>query len=508
MKEKKNIERLFQEQFKDFEAVPPQDAWANIEARLDSKKRKRRIIPFWLKASGVAALLAISLGIYFNQSEPVMPNGNEVIVNDGGAIQKTGSEKEKSEFEQKVLANPQLTIEKNTTVTETNSTKTEHENGKENKNTVLRNTENTLANTSNRSQKEDNTVYGSSKIGNTGNVVNHKTSTEIQLQTEKIATNQNTKKETTIIEQNPIKSDNSFEKENQKIVENITIVNDSARVAASEEKENELEKLLEKKEEGKNADEKEKEKRSKWAVSTNAAPVYFNSLGEGSSLEEQFASNSKSYNNSLSYGVGLEYALNERLSVKSGVNRIELSYATNDVYYKAQLNPTVAVNDNILKRVNYQNIELYSKSGSPTSEEQNELALQAFSTDVENVLLSEDSGRLEQVLGYYEVPVELSYKLINKKISVNVIGGVSTFFLNDNNLTLYTEDSYMNIGKANNLNDVSFSGNFGLGVNYSFWKSFDANFQPMLKYQFDTFSSNNNFQPYFIGLYTGISYKF
>lgn len=508
MKEKKNIERLFQEQFKDFEAIPPQNAWANIEARLDSKKRKRKIIPFWLKASGVAALLAISLGIYFNQSEPLMPTGNEVIVNDGDAIQKTGSEKEKSEFEQKVLANPQLTIEKNTTVTETNSTKTEHEKGKENKNTVLRNPENILVHASNDTKNKENADYASHKNTKSKSDTTPYQSSEIKPQHEKIAANEKTSTENSSVKQNPIKSDNLFEKENQKIVENITIVTDSARVAASEEKENELEKLLEKKEEGKNADEKEKEKRSKWVVSTNAAPVYFNSLGEGSSLEEQFASNSKSYNNSLSYGVGLEYALNERLSVKSGVNRIELSYATNDVYYKAQLNPAVAVNDNILKRVNYQNIELYSKSGAPTPEEQNELALQAFSTDVENVLLSEDSGRLEQVLGYYEVPVELSYKLINKKISVNVIGGVSTFFLNDNNLTLYTEDSYMNIGKANNLNDVSFSGNFGLGVNYSFWKSFDANFQPMLKYQFDTFSTNNNFQPYFIGLYTGISYKF
>ena len=56
MKDKKNLDRLFQEQFKDFEQIPPEIVWKNIEAEL-TKKRKRRIIPLWYKLSGVAALL-------------------------------------------------------------------------------------------------------------------------------------------------------------------------------------------------------------------------------------------------------------------------------------------------------------------------------------------------------------------------------------------------------------------------------------------------------------------
>ncbi|HEU4497419.1 MAG TPA: hypothetical protein VFR70_10240, partial [Flavobacterium sp.] len=59
MKEKKNIERLFQEKFKDFEAVPPPKIWNNIEAELQKKKR-RKAIPIWFKLSGAAAVLIIS----------------------------------------------------------------------------------------------------------------------------------------------------------------------------------------------------------------------------------------------------------------------------------------------------------------------------------------------------------------------------------------------------------------------------------------------------------------
>ena len=62
MNDKKNIERLFQEKFKDFEVLPPNNAWDNIASKLEdsNKNKKRRIIPNWLKASGVAASLILS----------------------------------------------------------------------------------------------------------------------------------------------------------------------------------------------------------------------------------------------------------------------------------------------------------------------------------------------------------------------------------------------------------------------------------------------------------------
>ena len=41
MKENKNIERLFQEKFKDFEVLPPEDSWNIIASRIENKKKKK-----------------------------------------------------------------------------------------------------------------------------------------------------------------------------------------------------------------------------------------------------------------------------------------------------------------------------------------------------------------------------------------------------------------------------------------------------------------------------------
>ena len=118
-------------------------------------------------------------------------------------------------------------------------------------------------------------------------------------------------------------------------------------------------------------------------------------------------------------------------------------------------------------------------------------------------------GSLKQQINFVEIPVELSYKILDKKFGIDLIGGMSTLFLTENNVSLVSSGQEMSIGKANNLNEIHFSSNVGLGFKYNFWGNFNANFQPMFKYQINTFNENSgDFKPYFIGLYSGVSFSF
>jgi len=76
MKEKKHIDRLFQEGLKNFEVTPSDAVWKNIEAKLQ-KKKKTRIIPIWWRYAGVAALLLLLLtigGTYFMSTDKLETN--------------------------------------------------------------------------------------------------------------------------------------------------------------------------------------------------------------------------------------------------------------------------------------------------------------------------------------------------------------------------------------------------------------------------------------------------
>lgn len=118
MNEKKNIERLFQEKFKDFEATPSPEVWDNIEAKLKEKK-KRRVIPLWLRLSGVAAILLIGFMI-----------GDGIINNpiktdtDNGVVNQNTPDVDRS----KDLAPMQSPIKSNEVVTENENTDLEKNN--------------------------------------------------------------------------------------------------------------------------------------------------------------------------------------------------------------------------------------------------------------------------------------------------------------------------------------------------------------------------------------------
>ena len=65
MKEYKNIDRLFQENFKDLEIEPRKAVWNNIEAHLSGKKPSR-ILPLWQKISGIAIVFLLTFSLGFN----------------------------------------------------------------------------------------------------------------------------------------------------------------------------------------------------------------------------------------------------------------------------------------------------------------------------------------------------------------------------------------------------------------------------------------------------------
>ena len=77
----------------------------------------------------------------------------------------------------------------------------------------------------------------------------------------------------------------------------------------------------------------EKEKLSKWAINSFVAPVYFNSFAQGSPISEEFINNTKKFNNSMSFGIGIAYQLTTKLSIKTGINSLSLDYDTQDIAY-------------------------------------------------------------------------------------------------------------------------------------------------------------------------------
>ena len=274
---------------------------------------------------------------------------------------------------------------------------------------------------------------------------------------------------------------------------NVVPVTDTVKPA----QENELEKLLREQEQGKKEQLAESGKAPKWNVKPQVAPVFYGSLSGGSPIDAQFASNAKNYDKDLSYGLGVNYAVNSRISIRTGVNTVNLNYATQDIQFYASLNGATS---NVARSSKNANIVVTTRT-----EGSSVVAGLAATAGKESY-----SGAMVQTTGYVEVPLEMSYALLRKKFGIQVIGGFSTLFLNQNNVSVIsTQGLATDVGEAQNLNNVHFSTNVGLGFKYRIFKSLEANFEPTFKYQVNTYSRDaGSFKPYFIGLYSGVSFSF
>ncbi|WP_294821348.1 hypothetical protein [uncultured Flavobacterium sp.] len=547
MNDKHNIDRLFQEKFKDFEVTPPEFVWENIEEALREKKKKR-VIPLWVKLSGVAAVLVMGSVFIYPYLDRTVTKDNPVVIDRNGNKRITPTDKPIPN-NGTILVDSTLINSQNSAVASGESNT--GENGKTsggpakkavpaNATAPFRQSNDAMAHGSktgtsnsnlnkrhsipegNRYKKHQPAGYhreaiagtARSDAGKIGNDVNADipANTNQKFQ-EKSASGtavagsdkgQNRPDIKSQEEDIPAGTQKSPIIKNDIPGEQEAIAEAPADTATVPAAENPLEELLRDKLNG-NKDKEEQVAengdKGRWNIKPQIAPLFYNSLSAGSPIDGQFAANSKSFDNDLSYGVGINYAVTDRLSVRSGINSLNLSYATNDVQFRPSLSGHT---NNVSATAKTANIVVTAR--------QNPANIPGVINGFTTLSVSEQSfnGSMVQSTGYIEVPVEMSYALINKKFGVDVIGGVSTLFLNENNISVISNQGYSTqVGEAQNLNSVHFSTNIGVGFKYRFWKSFQANFEPTFKYQVNAYSRDaGNFKPYFIGLYSGISFSF
>lgn len=119
-------------------------------------------------------------------------------------------------------------------------------------------------------------------------------------------------------------------------------------------------------------------------------------------------------------------------------------------------------------------------------------------------------AEITQNFEYIEIPLLVSYKLIDRVIDFQLLGGVSTNVLVNNEVFANLEGQIINLGKTRDIYKLNYSSVIGLGIEYGFSNQLSLSIEPTFKYFLNSFSSSNelNVHPFSIGLFSGVSYKF
>ena len=512
---KKKLDKLFQEKFNDFTDMPDDSVWRSIETSLDQKKKSRKVIPIWWKLGGAAAVLAVVIFLLNPWEQATLENPMVTDINN--PAEKISEENQSvqpstKDFENSTLKKSNIvdSVEDNTLNNEANIPSEQITNS---------------ANGNNNSSKSDSKTTDKNII--------QKLNTQNSQVANNALSNSQIKKDITL------KTTNTHEaglQSNVNEVNSISNKNNAQEVVAnaSNTKNFDLDKNRNSKVEDEKIVQQEKDalKKSifdeiaaqeaaaeeevlaentggKWSAGPSIAPVYFNAFGQGSPVNSIFVPNSKSGDVTMSYGLSVAYEINKKLSIRSGVHKVDYGYNTNDVEFSSSVEASAGGQiDHVDYTLTSKNLVVSSNSNNRIEALNQNPFLDASSTEVLAASASR-TGVMEQQFGYIEVPVELNYALIDKRFGVNLIGGVSSLFLIDNAVSLSSGELTTEIGEANNVNNVNFSTNVGFGVNYKFTSKVKLNIEPVFKYQLNTFSATDgSFQPFSVGVYSGLTFKF
>lgn len=472
-----NLDTFFQKKFTDFEELPDEKVWRSIEASLEKKKQSRRILPIWWKTAGIAAALAI---LFFAINPFTTSDSGSPIITDienkaadkinelenPNSINATPIEPAvitatENQVKQEGIAQPKPARQETSfphSKQQPNTTQIAHKNEKD----IILSAKNT----------EIVALAPNSKPGNTNDST--KTKYEIPSLTENIIVNSEGKED----EEIPVATDKNTNKKS--ILDEIEKQQEEIKVAETT--------------------------KGRWSAGPSIAPVYFDAIGKGSSINPMLDTNPKSGNITLSYGINVAYEVSKKVSIRSGIHKVDYGYNTNDVSFTSSF---AAASSGQLKNINYnataQSI-IIEGMGSLNS------IPRPSDSPLANDVTAKNPGRMGtmgQQIGYLEVPVEINYALLDQKFGIDLIGGVSSLFLTDNSVVLQASGKTTELGEANNINTVNFSTNVGLGLNYKFTSKLRLNIEPVFKYQLNTFSdTSGNFNPYSFGVYSGFSFKF
>lgn len=250
----------------------------------------------------------------------------------------------------------------------------------------------------------------------------------------------------------------------------------------------------------------------RFMVGASLSPAMgFSRSGQDTRLAELI--NSEKSRPAYSTGVTVGYKISDRLTIQSGIGMASIGQTISDVAVYAGLSDYYAVKSSYLYSVETAsglilagNTDLYltdSKARVGT-------LIQGNMADPSKYKLTQVGSDIQQVFRYLELPVMLRYKLIDKKVGLNLSGGVAYGFLVDNSAYTRKGSDMVRVGYTEGVNSFNLSSQVGLGMEYNISQKVTFNLEPVFRYYVTPLSdiSGSLYKPYSVGFSSGFFFKF
>ncbi|GET30002.1 outer membrane beta-barrel protein [Prolixibacter sp. SD074] len=489
--EKHDIDQLFQDRLEDYEVNPPIYLWKNIEDGLNNRKRAHRLALIKGLSIAAAVVLAFVAGWMFTQPHQEQVTKEVVVVpqNDSGIRQEQINSDVNASIS-RANAN-HVPVKMNARVASVQPVKLSNRAGIGNDNTVQVNQSAVFAVAERRKDETLSMLSARLPSINTANNpgLSGKNENWIRFLSKCLGLNNNDAPHLTISEQE---------------------LRDRRMIASNIQEYAKKDKTV-----------------KRWKLAAEASPLFSGVSSSGDHNDYMYAANALSNSSpapstttepTLSGGVMFGYKLNKRLSVKSGIVYSKIRHNTNHVSVFGGNNSTYAIAGtdygvNSKSTTYAANTEVgLVKFGRPPGSIKDGayLAVNMSNSELSSTTAYASNADLKQNLEYIAIPVLVAYHLIDRKVNVDLTGGMSTNILVGNNASLYEGGVKTQGGETSQLRDLVYAGTVGLGLGYDLSKRVTVTLEPRVKYYLNSISTSNhiNYRPYQLGIYTGVTYAF
>lgn len=528
----KNIDKLFRDKLNDFEADVPSFVWDNITEKLDNKKRIRALYYISGIAASVLILIAFGAGYLLTQNTMKQPVADNVHQKQQKKMEQK-TDNSAAATRQKSITTEMLSDNNNENLTETKTV----ENKQSNKNTIA---------TTKEANSEKNENDHTDK-----NIIAQKHNNEPVLLQDAITPtvySDNTTAEQGVVltkgghKLNAVNSDDNKIKEIEQL--HITYLSPKTMQFAKaqiksqtsvldEFVNNYIDKDLEKQLLPIDADNstlianRNKYNDTGWSFGGGVSPLYATTEGTVAYPQETYMNEMASigqadmkmaYNqsaansintemnavNSYSGGLNVQYKSEKRWAVQSGVyyskrrkaieNLIVNSYVYNyqNIYYAQTALDEVYFDEDAANQ-----FDEMRKTGEIEN---------AVSGGYNQMIYQSDLD-LVQSFDYIEIPLILKYALIDKRLDVHLLGGVSTDILVNNNILVVSNSTELWNGAQNNAKMLNYSSTIGVGVEYALTKRLSLTLQPSVRHLLSSNTAKNYNFPSSFACFTGLRFN-
>ena len=249
----------------------------------------------------------------------------------------------------------------------------------------------------------------------------------------------------------------------------------------------------------------------KWKVGARVSPTYLSS-----SLKAANQSMNGSLDESalLSYtgGVTVSFKVTSRFSLQTGLYYSSLGRQISGIESYSGFSPVAGTKSGSLFGV-------ATGTGTISSSNRNIFLVDVLSTRITSQYtvdnfdpvkadLTPFGNELKQNFEYLEIPFMLSYKIIDKKVDFNVLGGLSYNFLLGNSTYAIGEGTSVLIGTTEGVDPILLSSALGMSLEYALSQRLSFNFEPTFRYFLNSEGRISLDNPYTFGLFSGLYFNF